>query len=124
MIPATAKVLIVKAGFSIVFALVAWILVKLAGMGINKLLDYVDENPALWRVDGVIGALIYAIIMVAVLALILFLMYSIEFFGTFPMSKLFTENSSITGGAFEVMDITVKPVLEQIKAIFTIKPIA
>jgi hypothetical protein len=124
LLPVSAKVLIVKLGFGIVLAILAWIAVKLIGMGLNKVLDYVDDNPALWRIDGFIGAIMYAVIMIAVIAVILVLMYSIEFFGTFPMSNLFTENSTITGGAFDVCDITLKPVLEQIKMIFTVKPTA
>lgn len=121
LVPAVVKVAAVKAGFSIAFALAAWVAVKLVGYGCDRLLDYVDDNPALWRVDGVIGALIYIVVMLVVIAGILFMMYCIEFVGTFPLSKLFTENSSIAGGAFQVMDATIKPFLEKVKLIFTVR---
>ncbi len=120
-LPVVVKVAAVKACFSVVLAIVAWILVKMIGKGCDKLLDYVDDNPALWRVDGVIGAMIYFIIMLGIMAVITFMMYSIEFFGTFPMSQLFTENSSLAGGAFRVFDVTIKPILEQVKTLFTVR---
>ena len=118
-LPTVGKVLIVKLGFSVVLAVCAWIAVKLLGIACNRMMDYVDENPALWRVDGVIGALTYAIIMLAVIALILVAIYSLEYIGKFPATKLFTENSTITTGAFGVLDVTLKPVLEYLRGIFT-----
>ena len=120
-LPLTIKVAAVKVCFSVVLAIAAWVAVKFISIGCDKLLDYVDDNPALWRVDGFIGAIIYIVVMFVVIAGILLLMYSIEFFGTFPMSTLFTENSSIAGGAFQAMDVTIKPFLEKVKLIFTVR---
>ena len=120
-LPAIFKTTIVKLGFSIVLCAVAWVAVKMLAIGCDKLLDYVDDNPALWRVDGVIGALVYGIITLAVMAVMMFMMYSIEFFGTFPMSSLFIENSSLVGGAFKAFDVTIQPLLEEIRIIFTVR---
>ena len=118
-IPANISVILVKVGFSIVLAIVAVIFVKLLGWACSKLLDCVDDHPALWRVDGFIGAIIYVIIMIAVIALIIFTLYLMNFFGSSSISVMAAENSSIIGGAFKLLDGTVKTTLELVRAIFT-----
>lgn len=120
-LPATVTVPVVKVGFSIVLAIIAWGLVKVVGYLFERMLDYVDDNPNLWKVDGFVGAIIYIVVMALVLAVILLLMYSVEFFGTCSLSTLFVENSSITGGAFQVMDATIKPFLEKVRTLFTVR---
>ena len=107
-----------KVVFGIVIAIVLSLLVKLIGWLLGKLLDVVDNVDALWRIDGIIGAIVYAVIALAVVAVIVVVLYALEHYGVFMASQLFSAKSPIMGGLFEVFDVTVRPLLEKVTAFF------
>ena len=107
-----------KVVFGIVIAIVLSLLVKLIGWLLGKLLDVVDNVDALWRIDGIIGAIVYAVIALAVVAVIVVVLYTLEHYGVFAASQLFSTKSPIMGGLFDVCDLTVRPLLEKVTAFF------
>ncbi len=115
---ATILPIVFKVIFGIVIAIVLNLVAKLIGWLLGKLLDVVDNVDALWRIDGVIGAIVYAVIAIAVVAAIGVILYALEYYGVFVASQLFSAKSPIMGGMFEVFDVSLRPLLEKAAAFF------
>lgn len=107
-----------KVIFGIVLAIVLNLIAKFIGWLLGKLLDIVDSIDVLWRIDGVIGAIVYAVIAIVVVAAIGVILYVLEYYGVFVSSQLFSANSPIMGGMFEVFDVALRPLLEKVAAFF------
>ena len=107
-----------KVIFGVLIAIVLHLIVKLIGWLLGKLLDVVDSVDALWRIDGVIGAIVYAVIAIVVVAAIGVILYVLEYYGVFVSSQLFSANSPIMGGMFEVFDVSLRPLLEKAALFF------
>ncbi len=117
-IPSIVLSVAFKVVFGIVLAIVAWLLVKILGWLLGKLLNVVDESPVLWRIDGFIGAIVYIAIAVLVVGVIVAILYALEFYGVFMASQLFSAKSPILGGAFDLCDSLLRPLLETVRAFF------
>lgn len=115
---ATVLPIVFKVIFGIVIAIVLNLVAKLIGWLLGKLLDVVDNVDVLWRIDGVIGAIVYAVIAIAVVAAIGVILYALEYYGVFVASQLFSAKSPIMGGMFEVFDVTLRPLFEKAAAFF------
>ena len=122
-LPEFIPVIVLEVAFKIVFGLALsvalFFLVKLLGWLCGKLLKVVDESPVLWRIDGFIGAIVYIAIAALSVGAMIAVLYTLEFYGVFAASQLFSENSPLLSGAYGVCDSLLRPVLETILAFFT-----
>ena len=119
MIPPVVIEVACKIVFGLVLAVALYFLVVLLGWLIGKLLKVVDASPVLWRIDGFIGAIVYIAIAALAVGVIVAVLYTLEFYGVFEASGLFSEGSPLLNGAFGVCDSLLKPLLETVKAFFT-----
>ena len=118
MIPVNIVAIVIKVVFGIVIAVVGFFLVKLIGWLLGKLLDFVDRVQALWMIDGIIGAIVYAAIAFVVVVVIAIVLYTLEHYNVFMASELFSSKSPIMGGLFDLCDWKIRPLLEQISQFF------
>ena len=67
---------------------------------------------------GFIGAIVYIAIAVLVVGVIVAILYALEFYGVFMASQLFSAKSPLLGGAFDICDSLLRPLLETVRAFF------
>ncbi|MBQ8375294.1 MAG: hypothetical protein IJX98_06975 [Clostridia bacterium] len=114
MIPLNIGMAIFQVVEGIVLAIVLCLLVKLLGWLLGKLLDFVDNVPVLYVIDGAIGAVVYTALAFAIVAVIITVLYILEHYGVFAASSAFTSDSPIMGGAFALCDKLLRPFLEEL----------
>jgi hypothetical protein len=81
--------------------------------GIYGMIAVVAFMVAYYLIAGVV-----AVIALAVVAVIVVVLYTLEHYGVFTASQLFSTKSPIMGGLFDVCDLTVRPLLEKVTAFF------
>ena len=124
MIPLTetigldTMVIVMKVVFGIVLAIVSNLLVKLISWLLGKILDVVDKVPVLWFLDGVLGAVVYAVIAIAVIFVIVLILYSIEYLGGFKASMVFTEGSVLMNNFYKMFNVTISSSLQDVWGYF------
>lgn len=114
VIPATIWMIAFKVVVGIVLAIVLCLLVKLIAWLLDKLLDLVDNVGVLTVIDGVIGAIVFIVIAAVAFALIVSVLYVLNYYGIFAASELFTPKSPLLYGSFELCDEFLRPLLETI----------
>ena len=119
VIPPIVIEVAIKIAFGLVIAVALFFLAVLLGWLLGKLIEVVDKSPVLWRIDGFIGAIVYIAIAALAVGGIIAVLYTLEFYGVFAASGLFTESSPLLSGAYKVCDSVLKPLLETVAAFFT-----
>ena len=114
MIPVGVTMIAFKVIVGLVLAIVLCLIVKLLAWLLDKLLELVDNVSVLTVIDGVIGAIVFMAIAAAVVVILSVVLYLLEYYGLFRGSQLFTSNSPLLGGLYELFDELLRPVLEEI----------
>ena len=114
MIPANLMVIAFKIAFGIVLAIIGWIIAKLISVGLCKLVELVDDSPILWRIDGVVGAIVFILLAVIAVCFVMAFVYVLEYLNVWEASKLFAKDSPLMGNAYEVLDVLLKPELDKL----------
>ena len=104
--------------FGIVLAIVGSLLVKLIAWLLGKILNVVDKVSVLWFLDGILGAIVYAVIALALIFVIVLILYSIEYMGGFKTSMVFTDASVLMNNFYKMFNVTVSTSLEGVWAFF------
>lgn len=113
-VPANISLIIGQVAVGIVLCIVLCLLVKFLGWVLDKLLDVIDNVGVLRVIDGTLGAIVYSVLAVAVVAIIVVLLYTLEYYGLFQSSSLFSANSPLMSGLFNTCDAYLRPALEQL----------
>lgn len=114
MVPANLMVIAFKIAFGIVLAIIGWIIAKLISVGLCKLVELVDDSPILWRIDGVVGAIVFILLAVIAVCFVMAFVYVLEYLNIVEASKLFAKDSPLMGNAYEVLDVLLKPELDKL----------
>ncbi len=109
---------IIQVLFGLVIAIVGSLLVKLIAWLLGQILKVVDKVSVLWFLDGILGAIVYAVIALAVLFVLVLILYSIEYLGGFKASMVFTEGSIIMNGFYKMFNVTVSTSLQGVWSFF------
>lgn len=116
-VPANISLIIGQVAVGIVLCIILCLLVKFLGWVLDKLLDVIDNVGVLRVIDGSLGAIVYSVLAVAVVAIVVVLLYALEYYGIFQSSSLFSTNSPLMGGLFDACDAYLRPALEQLTAL-------
>jgi len=117
-------VVVMKIAFGIVLAIVGSLLVKLIKWLLGKLLGVVDNVSVLWFLDGVLGAIVYAVLALAVIFLLALVLYSVDYLFIEPIGEpmlngfLFSKDSLILGNFYKMFNVTATPTLESVWGYF------
>lgn len=111
-------VVVMQVAFGIVLAIVGSLLVKLIAWLLGKILNVVDKVSVLWFLDGILGAIVYAVIALALIFVIVLILYSIEYLGGFKTSMVFTDASVLMNNFYNMFNVTVSTSLEGVWAFF------
>ena len=103
---------IIQVVFGIAIAIVGSLLVKLIAWLLGKILNVVDKVTVLWFLDGILGAIVYAVIALAIIFVIVLILYSVEYLGGFKASMVFTDASAIMNGFYKMFNVTVSTSLQ------------
>ena len=112
-IPANITMIVFKVVVGIVFAVVLCLLVKLFAWLLDKLLELVDNVAVLTVIDGTIGAIIFFVIGLVVMAVVVGVLYVLEYYGIFAGSQLFTQQSPLMQGGYNMFEQFLRPLLEK-----------
>ena len=91
-----------------VFVIIAMIVINII---LKKLVELVDRVSFFRAIDGALAGLIYMVIGVIVAAALWAVWYVLTYYGIFYADALFTSQSSISTGVFQVFDIYLKPLI-------------
>ena len=118
LVPAIVPIAVTKIALKVVagilLAIALYFFVKLVAWLLDKLIELVDNVAVLTVIDGVIGAVIFFVIAVVVVALVVGVLYVLEYYGIFAGSQLFTEQSPLLKGGYEMYELYLRPLLEKV----------
>ena len=89
--------------FALVVLLIKWLLKKLA--------EAVESVGFLRAIDGVLSAIIFAVIGIVVIVAVWAIWYVLGYYGLFYAEALFTNNSTLSAGMYHTMEAVLSPLL-------------
>lgn len=94
-----------------IFCLVFVLLILLIKWLFKKLEETVEDIAVLRIIDGVLAAVLFAVIGIVVIALIWAVWYALSHYGLFNAEVLFTDNSTLSAGMYTTMKEILSPML-------------
>lgn len=115
MVPANIALIIGAVGVGLVLAVILCVVWGLLLLAFKALINKSLRRPFWTFIDGIIGVVIRLIIGVLIAAVIITLLYVIQYLGV-DMSAFISAESPILGGAFEMLEAYLKPILDKLMA--------
>lgn len=114
-LPGSVAAVLGKIGCGLVLCVGLCVIVALLGLILRLIERGVRHTGVLRFVDGVLSTVVMLVLGVLVCALIVAILYILEYFGIFESSKLFDSASPLTKGLYSVFDEYLAPLFEKIK---------
>lgn len=115
MVPANIALIIGAIGVGLVLAVILCVVWGLLLLAFKALINKSLKRPFWSFIDGIIGVVIRLIIGVLIAGIIITLLYVIQYLGV-DMGAFISAESPILGGAFEMLEAYLKPILDKLMA--------
>ena len=112
-VAASVTAIVGKLVFGIILVLVMLLIVFIIGWLLDRVIDGAEKNGFVAFLDGSIATVLYLLIGALVCVLLAAILYLVEYLGFFASSKLFTAESPLMNGAFNVCEEFLKPYLQK-----------